>query len=53
MTPELAQAALQFMQRVQLQGQEVPAFNAVCHALLNIAQKPAEEQTARERVSAE
>lgn len=47
MTPELAQAALQFMQRVQLQGQEVPAFNAVCAALreeLKPQPKPVEGQ---------
>lgn len=34
MTEETAKVALQFMQRVQLHGHEVPAFNAVCAALL-------------------
>lgn len=33
MTPEVANLAIQFMQRVQLTGQEVPAFNAVMRAL--------------------
>lgn len=33
MTPEAARYALQFMARVQLQGQEVPAFNIVMAAL--------------------
>lgn len=33
MSPETANLAIQFMQRVQLTGQEVPAFNAVMRAL--------------------
>lgn len=41
MTSELAKLALQFMQRVQLQGAEVPAFNAVCASLREVAEKTA------------
>lgn len=37
MTPEIAQAAIQFLMRVQLSGQEVPAFNAVIHELSKFA----------------
>lgn len=37
MNQELAKAAIQFMLRVQLTGQEVPAFNAVMQALHEIA----------------
>ena len=33
MKREIAQAALQFMNRVQLQGAEVQAWQAVCQAL--------------------
>jgi hypothetical protein len=33
MTPEIAKLALQFMLRVRLEGQEVPAFNAVMASL--------------------
>lgn len=40
MTPELARLALQFMQRVQLQGAEVPAYVAVVNALEEIANPP-------------
>lgn len=40
MTPEIAQVALQFMQRVQLQGAEVPAFNAVCEVLRALLHSP-------------
>lgn len=38
MTPELAKAAIQFMLRARLEGQEVPAFNAVMAALHEIAE---------------
>lgn len=41
MTPEIANAAMQFMMRVQLTGQEVPAFNSVMVALQEQAQLPA------------
>lgn len=34
---EAAELAMQFMQRVQLQGQEVPAFNAAMTWLSNMA----------------
>ena len=37
MTPEIAKIALQFMQRLQLTGQEVPAFNAVTEQLQELA----------------
>jgi hypothetical protein len=40
MTPELARAALQFLQRTQLQGGEVPAFVEVVNALNAIANPP-------------
>lgn len=33
MTPEIARAAIEFLSRTQLTGQEVPAFNAVFSAL--------------------
>lgn len=36
MTPEIAKATMQFMLRVQLTGQEVPAFNAVMTALQQV-----------------
>ena len=42
MDKEIAQAAIQFMLRVQLQGQEVPAFNAVMKALNEILLKKVE-----------
>lgn len=41
MKPEIAQIAVRFMERVQLQGQEVPAFNVVMQALAETAQAPA------------
>jgi hypothetical protein len=37
MTPEIAKAAMQFMMRVQLTGQEVPAFNEVMRTLDAVA----------------
>ena len=37
MTPELAQAAIQFLMRSQLSGNEVPAFNLVMQALHEIS----------------
>lgn len=42
MTPEIAGYAIQFMQRIQLQGAEVPAFNVVMNALTEITEQPAE-----------
>lgn len=45
MTPEIAQVAQQFMLRVQLQGQEVPAYNAVMQALQEVIEgKRADEE---------
>lgn len=38
MNQEIANAAIQFLLRAQLQGQEVPAFNAVMNALHEISQ---------------
>lgn len=38
MKPETAQLIIRFMERVQLQGQEVPAFNAVMQALAETMQ---------------
>ncbi|MEH6718814.1 MAG: hypothetical protein V7704_08030 [Aurantimonas endophytica] len=38
MTPEIAKLGLQFLARVQLTGQEVPAFNAVFAALSDEAE---------------
>ena len=40
MKPEIAKAALQFMNRVRLEGVEVPAFNAVV-AELQVEANPA------------
>jgi hypothetical protein len=40
MDKETAQAAIQFMLRVSLRGQEVPAFNIVMAALNKIASEP-------------
>lgn len=37
MDQETAQIALKFMERVQLQGVEVPAFARVCESLARIA----------------
>lgn len=39
MTPEIANAAMQFLMRVQLTGQEVPAFNSVMVALQELASR--------------
>lgn len=36
MNPEVAKAAMLFLQRVQLTGGEVPAFNAVAQALQDV-----------------
>jgi len=36
MTPEIAQAALQFLSRTQLQGSEVDAYNTVKDALMEL-----------------
>ena len=44
MTPEAAKLAFQFLGRVQLSGQEVPAFNAVL-AALEADMNPASEDT--------
>ena len=38
MSPDHAQAALQFMSRVQMNAQEIPAFQEVCQALQAEAQ---------------
>lgn len=43
MTPEAARLALQFLARVQLTGQEVPAYNFVASALERIAESPDKE----------
>lgn len=42
MTPEMAQLILQFMQRVELKGAEVPAFNQAVAALADEAKPPEE-----------
>lgn len=44
MTPELAKAAIAFMQRAQLAGAEVPTFCAVLSALDEIAHHAQKEQ---------
>jgi len=44
MTPEIAQATIQFMLRVQLHGQEVPAFNAVMQALQSMLKEPVAQE---------
>ena len=44
MTPELAKAAMQFLMRARLEGQEVPAFNAVMAALHEFAEPPKGEE---------
>ena len=44
MNKEIAEAAMKFMMRVQLTGQEVPAFNAVMQELDDLSRgedKPA------------
>lgn len=43
MTPDIAKAAIQFLLRVQLTGQEVPAFNAVMSALNEAAKPPPQD----------
>lgn len=43
MTPEIAKAAMQFMMRVTLEGQEVPAFNTVMQSLSEISASGAEK----------
>lgn len=40
MNKEVAQAAMQFMLRVSLQGSEVPAFNIVMAALEKVVNQP-------------
>jgi hypothetical protein len=51
MKPEIAQLAVRFMERVQLQGQEVPAFNVVMQALAETAQAPAADaQTSSQEI---
>lgn len=45
MNQEIAKAAIQFMLRVQLQGQEVPAFNSVMQALHEIAEPSAKSDS--------
>lgn len=37
MNQEIAKAAIQFLMRAELRGEEVPAFNAVMQALHEIA----------------
>lgn len=44
MNKEIAKAAIQFLLRTQLQGQEVPAFNAVMNSLNAIVSGEAEEK---------
>ena len=44
MNHERASAALQFMQRVQLSGQEVAAYQAVVAALSRMAQPPVQQE---------
>lgn len=45
MTPEIAKIAMQFLMRVQLQGSEVPAFNALMQALSEAVEtNPGEEK---------
>lgn len=46
MTPEVAKTAIQFLVRTQLQGQEVPAFNAVMIALQQIIEPKPEPKGA-------
>lgn len=46
MNKELAQAAMQFLLRTQLQGHEVHAFNAVMNALNEIANGAQKQITA-------
>lgn len=38
MTSELAKAALQFLSRVNLNAQEIPAYEEVCRALVREAE---------------
>lgn len=45
MPKELAQAAMQFLLRVQLSGKEVPAFNAVMDALHAITQEARDDRS--------
>jgi hypothetical protein len=39
MTPEIAKAAIAFLSRVTLRGEEVPAFNKVVESLDELANK--------------
>lgn len=39
MDPDVAGYAIEFLKRVQLQGAEVPAFNAVMTALIEVQQE--------------
>lgn len=43
MTPETANLAIRFMERAQLTGQEVPAFNKVMQELYDAAKPSAED----------
>jgi hypothetical protein len=42
MNKQLANITLQFLQRVQLSGNEVPAYNAVVQSLQDILNSPEE-----------
>lgn len=44
MTPEIVNALAQFMQRVQLNAQEIPAWQACMQALGELAQEQAEKE---------
>jgi hypothetical protein len=48
MTPEIAKAAMQFLARVQLQGAEVPAYNAVIQQLKEYAHLEKSAMVAKE-----
>lgn len=45
MTAEIANAAIQFLARVELKGAEVPAFNMVLNALQQQATAPETDET--------
>jgi hypothetical protein len=45
MTEEMAKLALQFLQRVQLTGQEVEAYMAVQQAVINSINQPEPDES--------
>lgn len=48
MDESIMKAALQFLERVELKGSEVPTFNAVCQAIIGSVSKELSEPSVSE-----